>query len=149
METLISALIVVFRTAFLTRASLALENAALRQQLTIHQRNQRHPRLQIRDRVFWILRRKLWSGWDRTLLIVKPETVIAWHRQGLRLFWRRRSRRGKVGRPQIPREHIAFIQRISSDHPEWGEDKISEEFDAKFGFHRVDASGWTESETWT
>ena len=51
------------------------------------------------------------------------------------MLWRRRSRRGKVGRPQIPREHIAFIRRISSDHPEWGEDKIAKEFDAKFGTH--------------
>ncbi len=65
---------------------------------------------------------------------MKPETVISWHRQGFRLFWRRRSKSGQVGRPRIPRTHIAFIRRISSDHPEWGEDRIAEEFDAKFGF---------------
>jgi putative transposase len=49
------------------------------------------------------------------------------------LFWRRKSRRGQIGRPPIPQEHIAFIRRISSDHPESGEDKIAEEFAAKFG----------------
>jgi hypothetical protein len=61
--------------------------------------------------------------------------VIAWHRQGFKLLWRRRSRGRHVGRPRIPPEHRAFIRRISGDHPEWGEDKIAEEFDAKFGIH--------------
>ena len=137
MKTLISALIALLRAAFLTRANLALENAALRQQITIYQRNQKHPRLRIGDRVFWILLRRLWSTWDRWLIIVKPETVIAWHRQGFRLFWRHRSMSCKVGRPRIPREHIAFIRRISRDHPEWGEDKIAEEFAAKFGIQHA------------
>ena len=77
--------------------------------------------------------RRLWPGWDRALIVVSPETVIAWHRQGFRLFWRRRSKVRKVGRPCIPCEHIAFIHRISGDHPEWGEDKIAEEYSAKFG----------------
>jgi hypothetical protein len=61
--------------------------------------------------------------------------VLAWHPQGFRLFSRRRSLRRKVGRPRIPREHIASAQRISSDHPEWGEDRIAEEFDSKLGIH--------------
>jgi hypothetical protein len=46
---------------------------------------------------------------------------------------RRKSRPGKIGRPRIPQGHINFIKRISSDHPEWGEDKIAEELAAKFG----------------
>jgi len=88
---------------------------------------------QNQDRLFWILLRRLWSGWDRSLIVVKPETVIAWHREGIRLFWRRRSQGGKLGRPRIPRKHIDFIRRISGDHPEWGEDRIVEELSAKFG----------------
>jgi putative transposase len=135
MTILISALIALLRTALRTKATLALENAALRQQLTIYQRAQKRVRLRAGDRAFWVLLRKLWSGWTRPLIVVTPETVIAGHRQGFRLFWRRRSSRGKVGRPRIPREHIAFVRRISTDHPEWGEDKIAEEFDAKFGIH--------------
>ncbi|MBD3236892.1 MAG: transposase [Candidatus Eisenbacteria bacterium] len=63
---------------------------------------------------------------------MQPDTVLAWHRKGFRLLWRRRSRGPKVGRPRIPRKHIAFIQRISGDHPEWGEDRIAEELVAKF-----------------
>lgn len=135
METLISSLIAILRTVFLTRTNLALENAALRQQLAIYQRAQKRVRLRAGDRAFWVLLRKLWSGWTRPLIVVTPETVIAWHRQGFRLFWRRRSMSRKVGRPRIPRDHITYIRRISTDHPEWGEDKIAEEFDAKFGFH--------------
>ncbi len=132
MGTLLFALANVLRAAVKTRTTLVLENAALRQQLTIYQRAQKRARLRTGDRVFWVLLHRLWSHWDRALIIVKPETVIAWHRQGFRVFWRRKSG-PPVGRPRIPRRHIAFIQRISCDHPEWGEDKIAEEFAAKFG----------------
>jgi hypothetical protein len=69
----------------------------------------------------------------RPLVIVKPATVIGWHRKGVQRFWRRKSRSQPLGRPRIAREHIAFIQRISRDHPEWGEDRIAEELVAKFG----------------
>jgi len=135
METLLCALLAFLRAALTSRTSLALENAAPRQQLTIYPRDQKHPRLQPGDRIFWVLLRRLWSGWERPLLIVRPATVIAWHRQGFRLIWRRRSRTCRVGRPRIPGEHRAFIRRISGDHPDWGEDRIAEELAAKFDFH--------------
>ncbi len=137
MNTLILSLISALRSALQTRATLALENLALRQQLAIYQRNQKHPRLRIGDRVFWVVLRRIWSGWTRPLIVVTPETVISWHRQGFKALWRRRSRGHRTGRPRIPREHIAFIRRISGDHPEWGEDRIAEEFDAKFGIHHA------------
>ena len=133
MRTLILALLACLRAALMPRAVLALENAALRQQLAIYLRTSKRPRLRTSDRVFWVALRRLWSDWARALVIVKPATVIAWHRTGFRLFWRRRSRSREIGRPPIPREHIAFIRRISGDHPEWGEDKIAEELAAKFG----------------
>jgi hypothetical protein len=66
----------------------------------------------------------MWAVWRSALVIVKPETVIAWHRRGFQRYWRWRSR--KPGRTSIPKEHIELIRRISSDHPEWGEDKIAE-----------------------
>jgi hypothetical protein len=65
------------------------------------------------------------------LLIVRPATVIAWHRRGFQRYWRWRS--GKPGRPRIDAEHIAFIRRISGDHPGWGEDKIAAELAVKLG----------------
>ena len=73
------------------------------------------------------------------MIIVKPKTVIGWCNQGFRALWRRKS---KPGRPRIPKEHIKYIKRISSDHPEWGEDKIAEELAAKFG---VNHSGSTQT----
>jgi putative transposase len=133
MSTFIVALLACLRAALKARTALALENAALRQQLAVYKRTQRRPRLRAEDRAFWILLRGLWSGWAGALVAVKPDTVLAWHRKGFRLLWRRRSRDRKVGRPRIPPKHIAFIRRISGDHPEWGEDRIAEELVAKFG----------------
>ena len=135
MGTLLSALVSFLRATILPEASLALENAALRQQLTIYQRTRRRVSLRRGDRAFWVLLRRLWPGWKRSLLVVRPETVIGWHRRGFRALWKGRARRGEVGRPAIPPGHIAFIRRISGDHPEWGEDKIAEELAAKFGVH--------------
>ena len=106
------------------RAELLMEIAALRQQLDVYRRQGRRPVINRRDRMFWIWLQRRWRGWKRALVIVKPETVLRWHREGYRAYWRWRSK-GKPGRPRIPRKHIEFIRRISSDHPEWGEDKIA------------------------
>jgi hypothetical protein len=125
MRTLISALFALLRAALMPRTTLALENAALRQQLAISQRTHNRTRLRAEDRVFWVALRRLWSDWTRPLVIVKPATVLGWHREGFKALWRRKSRSGKIGRPRIPGKHIGFIQRISGDHPEWGEDTVS------------------------
>ena len=130
MVTVTKALLSFLRAVILSRAALALEVAALRQQLGVFQRQCKRPKLTRGDRAFWVLLRRLWGGWESALFIVRPATVIGWGRQGLRLFWCRKS---PPGRPRIPRKHINFIRRISSDHPEWGEDKIAEELAAKFG----------------
>ena len=66
------------------------------------------------------------------LIIVKPETVIRWQKKRFRDFWRKKSRPGP-GRPQIPKEHINYIRRISSDHPEYGKKRIALELEIKFG----------------
>ena len=65
-------------------------------------------------------------------MIVKPETVLRWHRAGYRRFWRWKSK-GEPGRPRIPRRHIEFIRRISSENPAWGEDRIALEMKLKLG----------------
>ena len=88
-----------FISAFKTRRSLALENLALRQQLAVLQRSVRRSRLTDLDRGFWVLLRRVWTDWDNVLLIVKPETVIRWHRAGFRRYWTWKSRNvGPVGR---------------------------------------------------
>jgi putative transposase len=117
----------------MTQTALALENAALRQQLTVHPRTQRRARLRASDRVSWVALRRLWPDWTRPLVIVKPATVIAWHRTGFQVSLRRKSRGGLIVRPRIGQEHIVFIRRISGDHPDRGEDKIAEELATKFG----------------
>ena len=66
---------------------LALENLALRQQLTVYKRLHPRPQLRRRDRLFWIWLSKLWGGWRQALVIVKPDTVISWHRHGFKFFW--------------------------------------------------------------
>jgi len=76
-----------------SRHDLGLEIVALRHQLVILKRRTKRARLQRSDRQFWILLRRFWRHWAKSLLIVQPETVLGWHRQGFRLYWRFRSRR--------------------------------------------------------
>ena len=105
---------------------------ALRHQLIVLERNARRPAIRRRDRLFWSLLSRLWSGWRSELRFVRPETVLRWQRKRFRDYWRAGSR-ARPGRPRIPRDHIAFIRRISSDHPEYGEDRIALELELKFG----------------
>ncbi len=73
-----------FFSAFKTQRSLAIENLALRQQLAVLGRSVKRPRLSNIDRGFWVLLQRVWTDWDRVLVIVKPETVVRWHRAGFR-----------------------------------------------------------------
>jgi hypothetical protein len=87
------------------------------------------------------------KDWRTELELVKPETVILWRKRSLREFWRERSQ-SRIGRPSIPRKHIYFIQRISSDNPEYGESRIALELELKFGIRHSSASSigtkWSE-----
>ncbi len=82
---------------------------------------------------------RLWKDWRSELFVVRPETVIQWRKPKSRELWRRKSR-GRVGRPSIPMKHIQFIRRISSDHPEYGEDRIALELELKFGIRHSPAT---------
>ena len=133
MTSILALATALFGSFFRGKRALVLENLALRQQLAVYKRVQKRPRLRSTDRAFWVLLSRLWNHWKTPLILVRPETVIRWHRQGFKLYWRRKSRTNKIGRPKIPREHINFIRRMSTDHPSWGEDKIFEELNLKFG----------------
>ena len=77
-----------FLRALLGRSTaVTVENIALRHQLMVLQRSIPHPRLRRRDRIFWVCLSRLWANWRPSLVIVKPATVIGWHRQGFRLYW--------------------------------------------------------------
>src|ERR1022692_4958875 len=94
-----------------SRHRLALEVLALRQQLAVCKRKQPRPKLQRLDRLFWITLCRLWTDWRKALLIVKPETVVSWHRAGFRLFWRWRSHSRSCGRPRVEEEIRLLIRR--------------------------------------
>src|SRR3984893_8986885 len=112
------------RPLCLSRHKLALDAVALRQQLAVFKRKQSRPKLRRLDRLFWIALRSLWLGWSESLILVKPETVVSWHRAGFRLFWRWRSRFRHHGRPKISGEIRQLIRRMKTDNPNWGAPRI-------------------------
>src|SRR3989454_2721697 len=111
------------RSAVRTRRELALENLALRQQLAVWNARQPRPRLTEMDRIFWVVRSRLWKNWRSSLQVVRPETVVRWHRRGFRLYWAWKSRR-RWGRPAIGRELRDLIRQMSRANPLWGAPRI-------------------------
>lgn len=107
-----------------SRASLHLEILALRHQLTVVHRSRR-PRLRLTpaDRMLWASLLHVWRRWRSALHLVRPETVIAWHRRGFRLFWTWKSRR-RTGRPSVPKDVRVLIRELSSQNPLWGAPRI-------------------------
>src|SRR5262245_44845591 len=97
MTSVLISLLSMVRGVVRSRAALHLEVLALRYQLQVLQRARtRRLRLARRDRWLWAWMSRSWSGWRTALVIVKPETLVAWHRQGFRLFWTWKSRRRGV-----------------------------------------------------
>jgi hypothetical protein len=90
-------ILILVRGFIANRFVLASENLALRQQLAVLRRSVQRPKLRKRDRIFWVWLSRLWKDWRSCLLIVQPATVVRWHRQGFKLNWRWKSRRGKPG----------------------------------------------------
>ena len=118
---------------FADRAALHTEILALRQQVAVLKRKRPRPSLRKADRVFWVILSCLWPGWRHALVIVRPETVIGWHRKGFRLFWTWKSRRGKPGRPPVSREIRHLVRRMSRENTRWGAPRIHGEL-LKLGF---------------
>jgi len=112
---------------------LVLENLALRQQLaTVLQK--RRPLIRPADRAFWVVLQCLWSRWSDVVVIVKPKTVIGWHRAGFGLYWRWLSRAGRpAGRPAVGRQVRDLIRRMASENG-WGAPRIRGEL-SKLGLN--------------
>src|SRR5208337_4253302 len=107
---------------FRSRAVVELENIALRHQLHVLRRQRPgRPWLFAIDRLLWIWLYRLWPRCLEVMVLVKPATVVQWHRQGFRLFWRWRSR---SGRPSVDREVRDLIRQMSSTNPLWGAPRI-------------------------
>src|SRR6266446_10510213 len=106
---------------FRSRRRLLLENLALRQQLAVLKRRQVLPF----DKLFWVLACRLWPDWKKSLLVVTPETVVRWHRNGFRLYWSLISKvRKQVGRKRLSREVRKLIFRMVAENPTWGAPRI-------------------------
>jgi len=117
-----------------SRASFVVEILVLRQQLATLKLANPHPKLRPIDRAFWAVVSRLWSRWADALIIVKPATVVGWHRKGFALFWRWKSR--PIGRPPLSTELVALIERMSRENPLWSRRRIAAEL-AKLG-HDID-----------
>jgi putative transposase len=118
MLKLVRSIVSVLTRRFRSRAALQLENLALRHQLHVLRRQRRgRPRLLTMDRLLWVWLHRLWPRCLDAMILVKPATVIQWHRQGFRLYWRWRSR---SGRPSVDRGVRRLIREMSSANPLWG-----------------------------
>src|ERR1700736_890777 len=116
--------------AFRSRRSIEAENLLLRRQLALHvERGVKRRRVDQFSRIALALLSRFFN-WRAALVVVRPETMIRWHRAGWKLFWRLKSR---SGRPPIPTEIQALIRRIASENPSWGEERIANELLLKIG----------------
>ncbi len=106
-----------------TQDALVAENAFLRQQLVVLARQVTRPVPTPADRLRLVLLARLVRGWRAALLIVRPGTLLRWHRQGFRLVWRARSRDAST-RPQVAAETVRTIQRLAAEHRPWGAERI-------------------------
>jgi transposase InsO family protein len=124
MSELLAALFGLLRASLRARSDLVLENALLRHQLAVLTRpTRRRPPIHRRDRLVWVLARRLCRDWRRHLVLVRPETVVGWHRRGWRLFWWWRSR-CPLGRPRLRLEVRELIATMSRANPLWGAERI-------------------------
>src|SRR5262245_51395713 len=119
MITILSAVGSLLSFRLRSRASLELELVALRHQVIVLRRKRPgRPRLFSTDRLLWVWLYRIWPQVLNTIVLVKPATVVQWHRKGFRLYWRRRSRR--LGRPTMGREIRDLIRKMSLANPLWG-----------------------------
>lgn len=113
-----------FRSLFAGRSDLLLENLALRQQLAVLTAKRPRPRMRTADRFFWVVLRRVWPRWKEVLVLVQPDTVVRWHREGFRRYWRWKSRAKDAGRPPTKAEIRALVRRMAADNPTWGAPRI-------------------------
>ncbi len=106
------------KAVFKARARLVAENVCLRQQLVVLKRRQIKPRLRDEDRCFWVLACRWFSRWRQSLLVVRPDTVVGWHRKDWKADWRWRSHRpAGMGRRKFERELCELNRRMARENP--------------------------------
>jgi len=122
---LLRLLFAVATQSFHSRRDLLLENLALRQQLAVLKGRRPLVRLTVADKWFWVMLRRLWPGWRQALMLVRPETVVRWHRAGFRQYWKWLSRhQSAAGRRGVGKELCQLIFRMVAENPTWGAPRI-------------------------
>jgi len=111
---------------FRTRRGWLLENLALPQQLAALKRAHPKPKLGLRDKLFWVIARRLWSGWKKCLYLVVPDTVPRWYRAGFRLYWTIlcKTRKRVGGGKRISKEFRRLIFQMVAKNATWGAPRI-------------------------
>ena len=116
--------VIFLRSVFKSRRQLLLENLALRQQVTMLRKSVKRPRATVADKLFWILFSRYVDGWRTVLHGLHPDTVVRWHRQSFRFYWRWKSRGPKPGRPAIDGGLRKLIREMQAINMGWGAPRI-------------------------
>ena len=118
---------------FKSKTQLQLENIFLRKQLEIYSRSNKRSVVKRSDRIFFSLSKGILNNWKDNLVIVKPETVIKWHRKGFKIFWKMKSKH-KGGRGRIDIESRKLIIQLAKENIYWGIPRIHGEL-LKLGYN--------------
>jgi putative transposase len=116
-----------------SKSGLIPENALLRQQLIVLRRPVKRPSITRTDRMLLVLLARLVRTWQQALLIVQPETLLRWHRELFRLYWKRKSKAASH-KPKVAEEIIALIRQMARENRLWGAERIRGEL-LKLGIH--------------
>ena len=109
---------------FRSRNELLAENAMLRQQLIVASRKVKQPKFRPFERSLVVALSSVVKNWQNAVLLVQPDTVLRWHREGFRLLWKRKSRSTKPRQPRISTETIALIRDMAARNRTWGAERI-------------------------
>src|ERR1700674_4814975 len=133
---MLNAILLGFRLVILVlggQKQIALENAAMRQQLAVFKRDVKRPSLSLWDRLFWIGLMTLWKDWRSALVIVRPDTVTGWQRRRFKQYWSKLSQRKGPGRPPVSSEIRHLVRTMVAANVLWGAPRIHGEL-LKLGF---------------
>ena len=108
---------------FRSKPELVAENALLRQQLIVLNRQVKKPRFNSLDRTILVLLSRLNRSWRDAILMVKPQTILRWHRSGYRLFWRFKTKT-KAKKPSVATETVSLIRQMAQENRLWGAERI-------------------------
>jgi putative transposase len=135
---MLKSLLLFLHKSFTTKSQLILENIFLHKQLEIYQRNDPKLKISRTDRMIFSFMKGILSNWKERLFIVKPNTLIKWHRLGFRHFWKQKSGT-EGGRPSMNLEVIILIKKMAAENPLWGAPRIHSEI-LKLGYKMCEST---------